>query len=748
MIGQLVDRRYQIVRVLGAGAFGQTFLAQDIKCPGHPSCVVKQLRYLSNNPQGLQTARRLFKKEAEILEKLGQHEQIPTLLADLEENQEFYLVQQFISGHPLTQEILPGQPWSEDRVINLLTEVLQILVFVHGQGVIHRDIKPANLMRRQPDQKIFLIDFGAVKEIGTQMVRGQIIQTVVIGTPGYMPIEQFHGQPQFNSDIYALGMLAIQALLGLAANDLSKLRDPNNPNTGEVVWRNRVQVSSELADAIDKMVRPGYLQRYQSATDVLADLGKIGVSSLNYGYHSTSIYSIKNIQNKEQNQPQKKRRRILAASTALIVLGSLAGVVYSQMPQTKAIAFYNQGLEKAKTGDKQAAIEQFNQAIQLNPNYAQAYYERADARFHLADYQGAIEDATQAIRINPNYADAYRRRCAAQGNLKNYQASIEDCTQAIRIDPVNALTYVNRASTYYSLGDKQKSIADSSQAIQINPKLSLAYISRGLAREDLGDRLGAIEDYTLAINLAPNDTRSYINRSNLYRKLGNYQEALKDANQVIQIKPNNSLAYYNRGLAHRALGEKQSAIEDFQKTAKLCLEQGNQACYKDAQFLIDKIQNPEPAPKPETPPVTVSQPQSQPEIAPRRRRRQPNPITVVQPEPNIQNVPPPLRPQPEPTAEAIPEPETIAEPKPQPEPTREATPGPDPKTVPYYKAQPQPEPEPTSEPQPTSEPEPKTESKSERGVQTVPYRYHTRPTPESEPTVEPESTPTPEPPES
>lgn len=152
----------------------------------------------------------------------------------------------------------------ENQVISLLIEVLEILVFVHGQGVIHRDIKPANLMRRHPDGKIVLIDFGAVKEITTQMVnsQGQRISTVAIGTPGYMPIEQFHGNTQFNSDIYALGMVGIQALTGLLADDLSRLQSPNNPSTGELVWHHRAQVSPELANIIDKMVRFDYRQRY------------------------------------------------------------------------------------------------------------------------------------------------------------------------------------------------------------------------------------------------------------------------------------------------------------------------------------------------------------------------------------------------------------------------------------------------------------------------------------------------------
>ena len=597
MIGQLLDGRYQILQILGGGSFSQTFLAQDIKRPGHPHCVVKQLRYFSNNPQSLTIASRLFKKEAEVLEKLGQHDRIPTLLADLEENQQFYLVQQFIPGHPLTREILPGQPWTEEQAIDLLKEVLEILVFVHQQGVIHRDMKPSNLMRRQSDKKIVLIDFGAVKEIGTQIAQGQLNQTVVIGTPGYMPIEQFQGQPQYNSDIYALGMTAIQALLGIAANELTKLKTPHSSNPMEVVWRNRGQFSEPLANIIDKMVKSNYLQRYQSAKEVLADLEAISQPSVSLAVPSTG--SQPNIavspQNTQQHQPRKKPWLILAVISALILIGGLLGAwaLTIYIPQSQAQEFYKQGVEKAKNRDKKGAIENFNQAIQLNPNYAQAYYERADARFHLADYKGSLEDATQAIRLNPNYAEAYKRRCSVEVILKNYQAAIEDCTQAIKINPVYGEAYVNRASTYYSMGDYQKSMEDATQAIRLNSQSPWGYIVRGLVREKLKDLYGANEDYTLAIKLDPNDTRAYINRSNVRRKQGKYQEAIEDDNQVIKIKPENVFAYYNRALAYRELKNEPAAMADFQKVAKLCLEQGNSSCYKNPQNLLTHLQKPD-----------------------------------------------------------------------------------------------------------------------------------------------------------
>ncbi|WP_019486777.1 MULTISPECIES: serine/threonine-protein kinase [Kamptonema] len=273
MVSQLLDGRYQIIEVIETGEFGQTYLAKDTRRPGEPQCFVKHLRPASNDPKLIETARRLFEKEAEVLEKLGQHEQIPQLFAYFEKNQEFFLVEAFIPGYSLASEILPGKPLSEEQVVRLLKEVLEILVFVHGHGVIHRDIKPGNLIRRQSDGKLVLLDFGAVKEINLD--RGQKPATVRIGTLEYMPIEQFQYNPQLNSDIYAVGMIGIQALTGLPAYELPKLRDRDNPHGGEIFWRHLAVVSQELADVLDNMVRYDFHQRYQSAAEAVADLKRV-----------------------------------------------------------------------------------------------------------------------------------------------------------------------------------------------------------------------------------------------------------------------------------------------------------------------------------------------------------------------------------------------------------------------------------------------------------------------------------------
>ena len=276
--------RYQIIKSLGAGSFGQTFLAADLHLPGQPQCVVKQLQPTVRTEASLQTARRLFETEAKVLGRLGENAQIPRLLAHFEEKEEFYLVQELIEGQDLSAELPTaqnpaGQHWTDDEAIAFLYDLLNTLSFVHTNSVIHRDIKPSNLIRRQSDRRIVLIDFGAVKQVGTQLVvhqpgtnpnASQINppRTIAIGTEGYMPPEQVSGHPQFSSDLYATGMIAIQGLTGRYPGSLER-----NTNTGEIDWHHlSPQVYPKLKALIDNMVRYDFRTRYGSAPTALTAL--------------------------------------------------------------------------------------------------------------------------------------------------------------------------------------------------------------------------------------------------------------------------------------------------------------------------------------------------------------------------------------------------------------------------------------------------------------------------------------------
>ncbi|PMB51321.1 hypothetical protein CEN39_15910 [Fischerella thermalis CCMEE 5201] len=268
-IGKILLNRYKITSTLGSGGFGDTYKAIDLALPNNHPCVVKQLKPKDPRPEVFPIAKALFEREAETLYHLGEHDQIPRLYAHFEEGDDFFLVEEFVDGHDLSQEIILGQPWSEQKTVKLLQEILEVLTVVHQQNVIHRDIKPANIRRRQKDGKLVLIDFGAVKQISVLTVnhQGQTSLTAGIGSPGYIPSEQAKGKPKLASDIYAVGIIGIQALTGMQPYQLSE-----DPNTGEIIWRNYAQVSDRLADVLSVMVSDHFSQRYQNASEALQAL--------------------------------------------------------------------------------------------------------------------------------------------------------------------------------------------------------------------------------------------------------------------------------------------------------------------------------------------------------------------------------------------------------------------------------------------------------------------------------------------
>ncbi|MBD2353727.1 pentapeptide repeat-containing protein [Tolypothrix sp. FACHB-123] len=267
----LLRDRYQVLQPLGQGGFGATFLAQDQGLPGEPSCVIKQLRPSATAPHILQMARELFEREARTLGKIGNHPQLPRLLDYFEYQQQFYLVQEYISGATLQQEVQRNGNFTEAGVKQFLSEILPLLQYVHEQKVIHRDIKPANLIRRTQDARMVLIDFGAVKNQVTQGVPGQSDQTALtayaIGTPGFAPPEQMAMRPVYASDIYALGVTSIYLLTGKTPKDLEY-----NPSTGEMIWEPLVQVSDHLGSVLRKMLEVSVRNRYKSAQEVLRGL--------------------------------------------------------------------------------------------------------------------------------------------------------------------------------------------------------------------------------------------------------------------------------------------------------------------------------------------------------------------------------------------------------------------------------------------------------------------------------------------
>ncbi|HLP88578.1 MAG TPA: serine/threonine-protein kinase [Nostocaceae cyanobacterium] len=274
----LLDGRYVPIKLLGKGGFGAAFLARDRRVPGMRHCVVKQFQPPQNLTSAqIQQAQQLFEREAEVLDQIGnEHEQIPHLFAFFpvavhslqpgQQEQFFYLVQEYIDGKDLEQELIEQGRFSETAVIEILLAILPVLQFVHDRGIIHRDIKPSNIMRRQ-DGKLFLLDFGAVKQI-TNSAAGNT--STGIYSLGFAPPEQMSGGQVFPStDLYALAVTMINLLTG---HEPSKLYNSFN-NTWE--WHSYVKVNRRLAAILDKMLLASASKRYQSALEVLDQINPI-----------------------------------------------------------------------------------------------------------------------------------------------------------------------------------------------------------------------------------------------------------------------------------------------------------------------------------------------------------------------------------------------------------------------------------------------------------------------------------------
>ncbi|GAX42595.1 serine/threonine protein kinase [Tolypothrix sp. NIES-4075] len=269
MTPMLLKNRYQVIRVLGSGGFGETFLAEDTQMPSGCRCVIKQLKPVVDNPQVYQLVQERFQREAAILEELGGNNQIPRLNAYFVEDGQFYLVQEYIEGQTLTQKLQQGT-LSESSVKEILINILPVLEYVHSKRIVHRDIKPDNILIRYADGKPILIDFGAVKEtMGTVVTAsGNSSRSIVIGTPGFMPSEQTAGRPVFSSDLYSLGLTAIYLLTGKIPQEL-----PTDPATGEIVWRHyALSVSTSFAAVLDKAIASHARDRFSSAREMLQAL--------------------------------------------------------------------------------------------------------------------------------------------------------------------------------------------------------------------------------------------------------------------------------------------------------------------------------------------------------------------------------------------------------------------------------------------------------------------------------------------
>ncbi|AFZ15102.1 serine/threonine protein kinase [Crinalium epipsammum PCC 9333] len=296
----LLKERYSAINPLGMGGFGRTFLAVDQDIPSHPKCVIKQLYFSHSEPKTFKKVVALFNQEAIRLDELGKHPQIPTLLASFEQEQNLYLVQDFIDGNTLEEELEKNGVYNESQIWTLLKSLLPVLQFIHDHQVVHRDIKPSNIIRRKTDDQLVLIDFGVAKLLTNSAI---LKPGTIIGSPEYMAPEQGRGKALPASDLYSLGVTCINLLTGVPTLDMFDI--VNDCWMWQDFLPAGVKISDRLTEILDKLLKDSLKERYQSAEEVLQAI------NLNNTVKATNSHNLINLIS-ELNTDYTKLQHLLA----------------------------------------------------------------------------------------------------------------------------------------------------------------------------------------------------------------------------------------------------------------------------------------------------------------------------------------------------------------------------------------------------------------------------------------------------
>lgn len=601
MISTLLDNRYQIIKELGYGGFGTTYLAQD-RQNSNSLCAVKRL-----NPDHahLETAKKLFKREADTLLRLQEVPQVPKFIDYFEENNCNYIVEEYIEGLAL-DKLLP-QNWNEQDIFRFLWDILSILQLLHEKNIVHRDIKPSNIIRRDKDHKFTIIDFGAVKEL--------IPNHEELGTSiyhqGYTPIEQVQGKPQLNSDIHALGMTAIQLLTKQPPREV--IRDPLD----QAISPEARFASSWLIEILNKMVRSNFQERYQSVDEVLKDLGQ----SRNYNQleenpinHESETLAT-NIGN--QTKTTKKQTTLVNRYRSkffylpLILIPLLLVTSELVRPWIRPWYYLNQGDKLLDNNQIQASLAKFKQAIALKRDYAAAWKSRGDALFSLRRYPGAlgaynkslslapdnvkvlnskgkilskqgeftqaIDIHQQVINLDSNNADAWSNIGLAYMNQQKFNKALESFDQAQTIKPDNPTFWIQKGIVLKSLQRPQEvkvfyqeALAVYEEMIDKNDQDPATWSDKGFVLLQLNRPQEAYAAYDKALRINDKFYEALLGKANVLTISQQHEEALQMLDRAISYYPEDYQVWYNRGnLQLQVFNQPDPALKSFTKATQI-----------------------------------------------------------------------------------------------------------------------------------------------------------------------------------
>jgi tetratricopeptide (TPR) repeat protein len=512
MIGSILQQRYQIVEQLGSAGAVTTYLATDLQVPGNLQlrCVIHCYR-LPEVPEDsylwhhVTLCAQIFYDLSETIE------QIPTVYGYFSEGEAFYLVREFIKGTSLDAELSADQPWSQDQVLMLLRDILEILHGLHSCELLPEAILPAQILRRSLDRKLFLAHFPLLPPQSTS-------------ESDLAPLQR---------NFRAIGLLAIAAVTGTGLDRVSATLSN---------WRMRAPhlEDRETIEIIERLINPDPEHSYPNPTVPWQEVVALMSRLLEEGQIPTTEAD------DVTPEPPPSKEEIERYVELFAAQGNLA----------------------YELGDCQSALSAYEKAIALDPHCVEAICGRGNVRRYLGDYTGSATDFELAVKLVPQYGIAHIGRALAHLlQHGSYPSAVQDFQQgrALLAQPQTAIDYVMRGTAAAQLGYAQSAMADYSTAIQINPQSAIAYNNRGNLRRNGGDLEGAIADFSAVLTIDPQSAVAYNNRGIVYGDLGRYPEAIADYTQAIALQPNFASAYNNRGNSYSDTEQYPESIADYER---------------------------------------------------------------------------------------------------------------------------------------------------------------------------------------
>ncbi|MBE9046401.1 tetratricopeptide repeat protein [Pleurocapsales cyanobacterium LEGE 10410] len=581
---QVVGGRYLITRYLEGDGGIDTYVADNLHRQYQSPCLVKKIELPLTHGNSKVKIERRFAEELSILERLGYHAQIPQLWDHFEENDEFYLVQEYTQGESLAQKIA-RQDLSLAQIIQILESALLALSFIHQNRIIHRNIKPSNLIIHDETQQVILTNFGILSDIRT-VPNATLDHSLSYDKQNYWSPEQIAGRPTMSSDLYSLGMTMVGALTQARPGALTR-----NEQTGDLLWAQDIALDRRLIRIIDKMIQLDLGKRYQSAERVFKDLQKINTSA------NSRVKQSAKFKSKITNRFVLPGMRLLPIGVGFLGLAFLLGSIEFAFPTVRPIYYWYRGqqllpekpqtalniftkandlkpywLAWSGTGDAlyllerySEALEAYTEATELNPAEATAWQKQGDVLYRLEQFPEAIAAYDRALELEPNNGELYNLKGRALSQLQQYEAALGMQDAAVKIDRLNAQFLSDRAKNLQALGRYYQALTMLNRVQAIEPgNLTLwkdkASVLEALGRPQEAERVRRelYNNYTKILQNQPQNAQIWLSQGDLFADTQMYQKAIDSYERAIELKPKLYEVWLAKGKVLAQLGQDQA----------------------------------------------------------------------------------------------------------------------------------------------------------------------------------------------